>query len=214
MWRIPLVDGVRRPGFGRHWRSPARGVKEKNVSPEQRRRIWGFAAWGAIASSAAGCATTGLGWVNEPESGVDLSPPAQTTRVETGNYRTMNAALPRETYAQPRPESRPRLDHSVTLGEVTTFDARPPDPVAGTSTPTVVNVYVTPSAQPGYVGYGSGFGLGAPIFTGARTAVPIATSSTTMRPGLDWPAVPSHGPTFPYRTAPAPMWEGERTRGR
>jgi hypothetical protein len=42
----------------------------------------------------------------------------------------------------------------------------------------------------------------------------MVASPTTMRPGLDWAPVPSHGPTFPYRTAPAPVWEGERTRRR
>jgi hypothetical protein len=162
--------------------------------------------------------------VNEPESGVDLTPPSQGPNAELRGDRPVERRPAIASFADARPSSHPRLDHSVTLGETTTFDARS-EAARYSQVPTVVNVYVTPSGAPGYAGYGAAYGFASPFFVGSRTVGPAAIFRTmspaanssitsTSRPGLDWPAVPSHGPSFPYRTAPAPSWEGERSRQR
>jgi hypothetical protein len=188
-----------------------------------RLATWVFGASCSFAGFVAGCASTGLAWVNEPEGGVDLRPPSQAARAEMRSYRPIGSRSAAETFVEPetfgqtRPASHPRLDHTVTLGEQMMATAAPP-PVESSSGPSVVNVYVTQSPNTGYgTGYGPGYVVGAPLagplFTDARTVNPNSTTAI-MRPGLDWPRVPNHGPVFPYRTAPAPAFEGERTRRR
>jgi len=111
-----------------------------------------------------------------------------------------------------------RLDRTITLGEVTTVDARPSVASAGTTDPrstTIVNVYVgSPASAPAYYGtFGPSFATAAPSFGVART-VAVQSAAPSLRPGLDWPAVPNPGSSFPYRTAPASPWEGDGSRRR
>jgi hypothetical protein len=118
------------------------------------------------------------------------------------------------------PEQAPprrRLDHAITLGGASEFDtgsygapAQAPDARA----PTIVNVYVTPGAMP-YYGASYGYGGFGPSFIGSPVVRTVGQpAAAVMRPGLDWPAVPSHGPSFPYRTVPASPWESDGTRRR
>jgi len=94
-------------------------------------------------------------------------------------------------------ESRPRLSHSVTLGE--SYVAEPvygspagPAPVqVNVSTPVTINNYG------GYgVGYGYGYGYGSSYAYGSgRVGAPArATSSAAPKVGADFPAPPDYGP--------------------
>ncbi len=158
-----------------------------------------LAAGIAAPLGAAGCATTGLAWVHEPESGADLSAPTEVF-VE----------------APPASPSVRRLDHTITLGETTSLTAvngEPVDPRGSAPSPAVINIYVG-SAQPAFYGPAYGVVTGVSRFDGVRTQ---AARATALRPGLDWAPPPSYGPAFPYRMAPSSPWSGdgsERTRGK
>src|SRR5439155_27304895 len=113
---------------------------------------------------------------------------------------------------------RGRLDHTITLGGVTDSSARaydPPAAYAGGQAPTIVNVYVNQMPGYGYGGYGAVYGVATPLVAVPRVAAVRAQSApVALRPGLDWPAVPNHGPAFPYRTGPASPWDGADPRRR
>jgi hypothetical protein len=172
-----------------------------------------------LASSALfGCsATAGSTWLREPESGPfanqDLAfPDADEHLAVTREART--SSFVEEPEADPTPDSRARLTRTVTLGEITTAaDTRSDAPAGAAAAPVsvTVNNYVTapqPSYYDGYVSpyfYG-GYrpGSGAPV----RPSHPIQPSAT--RPGQNWPAIPSHGTAFPFKTAPASPWSPAR----
>src|SRR5437764_8280143 len=123
--------------------------------------LLGFAAASALTASL-GCATTGLGWVNEPESGGDVASPSSDP-ISSPPRQTFYAAEGVQVAPPVQRSAHRRLDHTITLGEVTVLDARPePPPVPQGS---VVNIYVSPSAPaPGYGGYVTGYAFGAAPF--------------------------------------------------
>jgi hypothetical protein len=185
------------------------------------------------AVGATGCATTGLAWVHEPESGVDLSPPGdarpeskseapQAARPGSNAPRTQeNLALASDI--EEAPAAR-RLDHTITLGETTGASGSTAEPSERSSgQPVVVNIYnyVGAAPQPVYApAYGVVQGgypvVGARAF-GARSVTVQPGSSGTVRPGMDWAPPPSYGPAFPYRMGPSSPWVGdgsERARSR
>lgn len=162
-----------------------------------------------VATGAVGCATTGLGWVNEPENGVDLAPPMAPSSVEPRRPPRAAPSATVESGAETA-RSRPRLDHTVTLGESVSIapQAPPYDPrVAGVVN---VNVYVSPSSA-GYGGYG-GYFYAAPVGVGVPVGARTMGTSAQLRPGLDWRSPPSFGPAFPYRMGPASPWESDGSR--
>jgi hypothetical protein len=129
--------------------------------------------------------------------------------------RAVYRAAAVESVAPLQRSSHRRLDHTITLGEVTVLDARPESaPLSRDAT--VVNIYVSPSTQaPGYAAYGATYGFAAAPFANVSAGgIRVNSVSPPMRPGLDWPAVPSHGPSFPYRTAPASPWAADGSRRR
>jgi hypothetical protein len=171
----------------------------------------------AVGLVATGCGTTGLAWVHERESGVDMTPPAPPSEGEPHAAYPANEP-PNESLAPPADRGHQRLDRSITLG-ATEYGAQAYDaplPYGDPRAPTIVNVYV--SQPPGVYAYGASYGYYAspsfvsPGFASVR-AQPSA-ANTTMRPGLDWPAVPNPGPAFPYRTGPASPWSGAEPRRR
>jgi hypothetical protein len=180
----------------------------------EARLLWGFGTFSTLLASL-GCATTGLGWVNEPESGVDLNPPPSGSASEMPVSKPVYPEPAAETVAPPQRSSHHRLDHTITLGEVTVLDSRP-EPAPPSRDATVVNIYVSPSAPvPAYAGYGASYAFGAAPFANVPArSIRVNTASPPMRPGLDWPAVPNHGAPFPYRTAPASPWDGDGSRRR
>src|SRR5258706_443198 len=64
-------------------------------------RSWALVACAVLGASLAGCTKTGLAWVNEPESGVDLHPPPSS---EPGSRSVAPATTPTT------PTMRPGLD--------------------------------------------------------------------------------------------------------
>jgi hypothetical protein len=120
------------------------------------------------------------------------------------------------------PGSRPRLRHTITLGETHGEGALPAPPVqrgasSGEQAP-------PPAAPPTYVypptyGYGYGYGFfGEPVFYGPGTygwrdvdvrpaRDPKPSPSRPPALGEDWAKPPSYGPKFPFKTAPADPWK-------
>ena len=130
-----------------------------------------------ISLACAGCATTsGHDWLSSPiEPRPELA--AQVSEVPPAEI-----------------EPRPRLSHSITLGESYTNDAVP---AASSGSPTVqVNVHTqVPIVINNYGGYGywyGGYGYGraaTPHATATR-----ATSAAPTKVGGDFPAPPDYGP--------------------
>jgi hypothetical protein len=154
----------------------------------------------SIAILLAGCAsTTGRGWVadaHDERSSVIASSQSEQT------------SIPATTEPEPQADARPRLNHTVTLGEIDVAPAeRGADaaPGAGWGGPSVTinNYNVMNVATPAY-GYASvGYGGALPSFSSG--SAPRA-SAPTISPGQSWPAIADHGPSFPYHAGPASPW--------
>jgi hypothetical protein len=173
-----------------------------------------------------GCGTTsGLAWVHEPESGVDMSPPSGDpstqrarapavagARSEADERAELRAAMA-EDMAPPR-----RIQRTITLGETTdtpTYTAAAAAP-PGAAAPVTVNVYINQAPPlaygPGY-GYVTTGGLAGGFVRAPRAEVARAAAvpPAAMRPGLDWAPPPAYGPAFPYRMGPSSPWQGDGT---
>jgi hypothetical protein len=180
-----------------------------------RHALW-LASRSAIVLLASGCGATGLAWVHERESGVDLSPPTAPSESTARPADPSNVYPATDPAAQPAESSGPhRLDRTITLGGTTEASARAYDAPTAAGNPaatTIVNVYVN---QPG-MAYGTSYGYGyaSPVVVAPRSAIVRTQAPAALRPGLDWPAVPNHGPAFPYRTGPASPWDGADPRRR
>jgi len=157
-----------------------------------------------------GCGATGLDWVGEAHL---ESASLQRVNMAQASHTVGPASIPATT-EQISNESRPRLSHTVTLGEI---DAAPPlaEPGQGraSSAPAlIVNNYnqvnvVAPAWGYGYSGYSRN---PAGFSPGRVTPYHPSSSSSGPLPGQNWPAVADHGPSFPYMTSPASPWT--RTR--
>jgi len=133
-----------------------------------------------------GCAnTSGNEWLNSP---VDQQPPVERS-----------AAYENEV-EQRAPEQRPRLSHTVTLGE-SYADAAPSAAPAGNAPPAVqVNVH-TPVIVNNYGGYSYGYGSWS-YARPARASGELRIGATTQAPargmptqvGGNFPAPPDYGP--------------------
>ncbi len=150
-----------------------------------------------------GCAsTTGLGWVDEAHSG-------QTSVISSSQAR---AVIPATAEPEPVADVRPRLNHTVTLGEIDVATAErgegPGDAPYGPSV-TINNYNVMNGATPTY-GYGYGYGYvgGGYARSAARfsTGSAARSSSSGPSPGQSWPTISDHGPSFPLRSGPAAAW--------
>ncbi|HVY31471.1 MAG TPA: hypothetical protein VHB79_33185 [Polyangiaceae bacterium] len=141
----------------------------------------------ALSSAALfGCASTsGRDWLDSP-----LDAQAQPALEAT--------TMPSE----PAPEARPRLSHTVTLGEsydtrsssvALVGDASPVQVNVHTQVPVIVNNYGGYGAYGfGYGGYGYGGGYGVSVRGTSSTS--RATHTTEAKVGADFPAVPDYGP--------------------
>ena len=159
-----------------------------------------------------GCSTTaGSTWVSQPEPGPfaddDL---ALADRHLDGLGESTASTWNADHEVEGRPHARPRLDRTVTLGEGhTSYAERPAAQAAPGAAPVsvTINNYVgTPNDYDGY--------YSAPYFAGdfrrsdaPRPGPPIVRPT---RPGQSWPALPSYGPAFPFKTAPASPWTPAR----
>ncbi len=163
---------------------------------------------GALSAVLSGCAaTTGRGWVQEPEdANLDLATTPTATLPMTPE-RGGVLALEADDARAPL-DTHPRLDHVVSLGESqASQDPRAASAAMPASGPVVVNIvnYGGAPYSP-YVGYGVGYSssraTAAPPGFAPRSAAPSAAPAL----GGDWARPPSYGPTFPFHTAPARPW--------
>jgi hypothetical protein len=103
------------------------------------------------------------------------------------------------TRAESAPAARPRLEHTITLGE-TDASYVPPPAAADAGSGANVQVQVQTNVPVTINTYGS-----YPGDVVAPRALP-AQPSTTLEPGQNFPAPASYGPGFPYRSGPASPW--------
>jgi translation initiation factor IF-2 len=171
-----------------------------------------------LAFPALGCATAGSTWVSQPEpgpfAGDELAMTAGEHPIAPDEPRTSRFVAELESDAAPR--SRPRLDRTVTLGETMVAPPERGEPAPVAERPAVsvtINNYVQPPA-PAYSGYYAApyvAGYHSTHGGGTHPSQPIARPSpapnpTPRHPGQNWPALPSYGPSFPFKTAPASPW--------
>jgi hypothetical protein len=110
----------------------------------------------------------------------------------------MHAAVLEAPAAATEPRARPRLSHTVTLGETYVGEATPA--VSSRGTPVQVNVQTqVPIVINNYGGYGYGYGYGGYGYGYGRVAAPRSaatrtTSAAPIRVGGDFPAPPDYGP--------------------
>ena len=141
-----------------------------------------------------GCAsTTGLGWVADAHEPTSVTGSSQAS-----------AAIPATAEPEPVADLRPRLNHTVTLGEngVATAERGPEGADAPYGPSVTINNYnVMNGATPTY-GY---FGGGGYARSGARFSSGSAprASSPGLSPGQNWPTISDHGSSFPFRSGPA-----------
>jgi len=90
------------------------------------------------------------------------------------------------------PEARPRLSHTVTLGETYASALAPPVGVAPT---TQVNVTTHVPVTINNWGYGYGYGYGGVTASRASVVtVPVRAATSDQKVGADFPKVPDYGP--------------------
>jgi len=153
------------------------------------------------------CGATGLDWVGEAH--LDAASQQRVNSAQSSSF--IGAPLPPipATAEQWPSESRPRLDHTVTLGEIDATAVKSPGDVAGPPGPTViVNNYnqvnvVGPAFGYGNYRYSRASGGFSP---GHVTPYRSEPSGSSPLPGQSWPAVADYGPSFPYQAAPASPW--------
>jgi hypothetical protein len=156
--------------------------------------------------------------VDQPVSGRDAAAPerfalsnapiASSSAHSTGTEITAGADAS---------SARPRLNHTVTLGELEeTPLGEQAAPAAGPSVSVTINNYGVPVAPgAGYAGYYGGYAGFATTRSGsfARTlGGRSAASGASMQPGQNWPSVSDHGPSFPYHSLPAAPFEVDGRR--
>jgi len=161
-----------------------------------------FVAFAGVA--ALGCGTTtGSAWVREPEPGPFASDEAALT-APLHSDDTFDEPMRSRWAPDEESRVRPRLDRTITLGETgAATSERPAEGRAAESGPisiTINNYLTSPRSDQGY--------YVAPVFE--RAPVQRAAPARPTEPGQDWPALPSYGPAFPFRTAPASPWAPAR----
>jgi len=151
--------------------------------------------------------TTGSTWVRQPEPGA------------FANEELTTSAHDLEAFDQPRTSrfvsdadggltapARPRLDRTVTLGEVFVVPSERAEveqaPNGAPVTVTINNYAYSPN------GYDDGYygGYLLPLIADDGRPGRPRPAPRPMQPGQDWPTPPSYGPPFPYKTAPASPW--------
>jgi hypothetical protein len=164
----------------------------------------------------AGCGATGLDWVDE----------AHVARVSAASSSNQHASptsvIPATAELEAEAPLRPRLNHTVTLGEIDVDTAeRAPGAPNGAMGPSVTinNYNVMNASTPGYSvgpGYGYGYGYGYSGVGYGRTTSSFsagrapASSAPAIAPGQNWPTISDHGPSFPYQSGPASPWGRNR----
>lgn len=154
------------------------------------------------------CASTqGSTWVAQPEPGpfegdeLAVALAGRTAQPLANEHRS-SLVDDSELEAQDRP--RPRLDRTITLGEIdATESGRRETAPAPAAAPVSVTVNNYVQQQPSYDGY-----YAVPVYSraGAGPRPTPHSNPTPTHPGQNWPALPNHGTSFPFKTAPASPW--------
>jgi len=166
------------------------------------------AALFAAAALPACAGATGNDWVREPEAGLH----AGTGPLAPSSPGAFDVVA--RVATSPSPSARPRLRRTVSLGETSAEAARTgsaaPDAASERlATVVVINQYF----DVGGAGFGSVLSVDGRTgrdFAGPAPRRGAARAGSTPALGGDWPAPPSYGPPFPYRTAPASPWQPAR----
>ena len=152
----------------------------------------------------AGCGATGLAWVGEAQLETEQQQSVSAAHVSSSRS-VISGSIP-ATAEQNSTESRPRLQHTVTLGAI---DAAARDD-AGVQTQPASSLsihnynYNQVNVGAPAFGFGSfGYWRGLPDFSPGRVPRP---SPNSPQPGQNWPALADHGPSFPYGSLPASPW--------
>lgn len=150
------------------------------------------------------CGASGLDWVAEAH--LESSARQQLSVAHASTVAVPNSSsIPAS--AEPS-EARPRLSHTVTLGELDVATTQGDATQAGPAPSVIVNNYnqvnvVTPAFGYGNYGYSRG---PAGFSPGHVTPYRSSTGAPSPLPGQSWPAVADHGPSFPYQASPAAPW--------
>lgn len=155
----------------------------------------------------AACGATGLDWVGEAR--LESASQQRVNAVRSSPFVAPNSASIPATAEES--DTRPRLNHTVTLGEVEVAATQSDTTASGPPSfaPTViVNNYNQLNVVTPAVGYGSyGYARGPAGFSpGYATPYRAAPAAPSPLPGQSWPAVADHGPSFPYHASPASPW--------
>ncbi|MEP7050632.1 MAG: hypothetical protein ABJB12_09780 [Pseudomonadota bacterium] len=159
-------------------------------------------------SGCIGCGATGLGWVAESQLPVTAQSSASGSDLRPAPLPSEERVIPATAEQEPAAEARPRLSHTLTLGEIT---VQSPAVVAASGPPspsvTINNYYAlsAPSAAYGYASFGYRPGAGN-FYDRSGPVQPSNGSNAGPQAGQSWPAIADHGPSFPYRSGPAAPW--------
>jgi len=153
------------------------------------------------------CGATGLNWVDDPHLESATRQPASAVPASS-RTEPISFAIPAGA-EQSLPDSRPRLNHVVTLGEMDVAATQGESGSRGVPGPSViVNNYNQVNVVAPALGYG-GYGYSrAPAGFSPGHVAPHSSriSPSGPLPGQSWPAVADHGPSFPYGALPASPW--------
>lgn len=157
----------------------------------------------------AGCGTTGLAWVAESPASIPTSRSARDLDQPIAQPRSVAASIPATAEQERQGDARPRLSHTVTLGEIDVQSPSAASTAAGQSGVSMtVNEDNALSAPIGSYWYPSFvYGGGLSSFRDARGPTRAGNRSVSgPQAGQAWPTIADHGPSFPYRSAPASPW--------
>ncbi len=184
------------------------------------------------ASVTVGCGKTNATWVAAPES-APFATSASTEQAEGYEPSTRALSSLEESSA---PVAAPRLRHTISLGAVDDFSVHSRGMLGGYGQahyrggyapygpPPVVYYPMVPAygayrgASYGGVGYGAvtDRGVAAGSSRSSWSTPTFGPGSPSSSPGSapslggDWPRAASHGPAFPYQSAPGSPWRGGR----
>ncbi|MEO8905935.1 MAG: hypothetical protein ABI488_25595 [Polyangiaceae bacterium] len=192
--RVRVSDGVMSQGVPEF-----AGEMSTSWTP---RTVSGVLLLAALAGST-GCGASGLDWVAESEVPARPSEPVDPNpAVRSGQAAALIPAGPEH---EPEADARPRLSHTVTLGETDVPSPSAPAASGPAGVSVTINNYTNVAAPGGGYGYVSnGYGRGASAFIGSGGAARSSTSGPQA--GQNWPGIADHGSSFPYRSAPASPW--------
>ncbi len=158
-----------------------------------------------------GCGATGLAWVAESERPAESM--ESDSRAGRSSFQEPDSSVIPAAVEQEFKGARPRLSHTVTLGEIAEAPRRAPGAPSVTAGVSVtINNYQIGGSSGAGLGYSTfAYGRSQPaLFAGGGAVGPLPSSAAGPQAGQNWPAIADHGSSFPLRSSPASPWA--RTR--